>query len=46
MCEQCLPPPHPSLVQVYEKHLKLKVALALDHFNKDYKKGFAFLQVH
>lgn len=30
---------------VYEKHLKLKVALAVDHFNKDHKKGFQFLQV-
>lgn len=29
---------------VLEKHLKVQVALAADHFNKDYKKGLQFLQ--
>jgi len=29
----------------FEKGLKQRVALAVDHFNKDYKKGFQFLQV-
>lgn len=28
-----------------EKRLKQKAALAADHFNKDYKKGFQYLQV-
>jgi brefeldin A-resistance guanine nucleotide exchange factor 1 len=30
---------------VFEKGLKQRVALAVDHFNKDYKRGFQFLQV-
>jgi brefeldin A-resistance guanine nucleotide exchange factor 1 len=29
----------------FEKGLKQRVMLAVDHFNKDYKKGFQFLQV-
>jgi len=29
---------------VYEKHLKGKVMLAVEHFNKDHKKGFQYLQ--
>lgn len=29
---------------VHEKHMKQKVALAVDHFNRDFKKGFQFLQ--
>jgi len=28
-----------------EKHAKLRLAVAADHFNRDYKKGFQFLQV-
>ena len=28
-----------------EKHVKNKLAVAADHFNRDYKKGFQFLQV-
>jgi hypothetical protein len=30
---------------VFEKGVKQKALLAVDHFNKDYKKGFQFLQV-
>ena len=29
-----------------EKHVKNKLAVAADHFNRDYKKGFQFLQVN
>lgn len=29
----------------FEKGLKQRIMLAVDHFNKDYKKGFQFLQV-
>ena len=29
---------------VHEKHMKQKVSLAVDHFNRDFKKGFQFLQ--
>jgi brefeldin A-resistance guanine nucleotide exchange factor 1 len=32
-------------VAAFEKGLKQRVMLAVDHFNKDYKKGFQFLQV-
>ncbi len=32
-------------VAAFEKGLKLRCALAVEHFNKDYKKGFQFLQV-
>ena len=28
-----------------EKHVKSRLAVAADHFNRDYKKGFQFLQV-
>ena len=28
-----------------EKHVKNRLAVAADHFNRDYKKGFQFLQV-
>ena len=28
-----------------EKHAKSRLAVAADHFNLDYKKGFQFLQV-
>lgn len=28
-----------------EKHLKTKLAVAADHFNRDYRKGFQYLQV-
>lgn len=28
-----------------EKHAKLRLAVAADHFNRDYKKGFQFLRV-
>jgi hypothetical protein len=28
-----------------QQGLKQRMALAVDHFNKDYKKGFQFLQV-
>ena len=28
-----------------EKHAKSRLAVAADHFNRDYKKGFQFLQV-
>lgn len=28
-----------------EKHAKTRLAVAADHFNRDYKKGFQFLQV-
>ncbi len=28
-----------------EKHAKNRLAVAADHFNRDYKKGFQFLQV-
>ena len=27
-----------------EKHAKNRLAVAADHFNRDYKKGFQFLQ--
>ena len=30
---------------VYERHMKRKLVLAVDHFNKDHKKGLQFLQV-
>lgn len=30
---------------VYEKHLKTKLKVAVEHFNKDHKKGLQFLQV-
>ena len=29
-----------------EKHAKSRLAVAADHFNRDYKKGFQFLQVN
>jgi hypothetical protein len=32
-------------VAAFEKGLKQRLMLAVDHFNKDYKKGFQFLQV-
>lgn len=28
-----------------EKHVKSRLAVAAEHFNRDYKKGFQFLQV-
>ena len=28
-----------------EKHVKSRLGVAADHFNRDYKKGFQFLQV-
>ena len=28
-----------------EKHVKSRLAVAAAHFNRDYKKGFQFLQV-
>ncbi|WIA18254.1 hypothetical protein OEZ85_009722 [Tetradesmus obliquus] len=33
-------------VAAFEKGLKQRVMLAVDHFNKDYKKGFQFLQAN
>jgi hypothetical protein len=30
---------------IYEKHMKRKLVVAVDHFNKDHKKGLQFLQV-
>ena len=30
---------------VYERHMKRKLVLAVDHVNKDHKKGLQFLQV-
>ena len=30
---------------MYEKHLKTKLKVAVEHFNKDHKKGLQFLQV-
>ena len=32
-------------VALLEKHAKTRLAVAADHFNRDYKKGFQFLQV-
>ena len=29
----------------YEKYVKGKLSVAADHFNRDYKKGFQYLQV-
>ena len=29
----------------YERHMKRKLVVAVDHFNKDHKKGLQFLQV-
>lgn len=35
----------PAQTAMFEKGVKTKALLAVDHFNKDYKKGFQFLQV-
>ena len=51
--EQCLPEQELSgyaaaiaaETAAFEKGLKQRIMLAVDHFNKDYKKGFQFLQV-
>ena len=34
-----------AAVALLEKHAKTRLAVAADHFNRDYKKGFQFLQV-
>ena len=34
-----------ATVALLEKHAKTRLAVAADHFNRDYKKGFQFLQV-
>jgi len=34
-----------AMVALLEKHAKTRLAVAADHFNRDYKKGFQFLQV-
>ena len=35
-----------GVVALLERHAKTRLAVAADHFNRDYKKGFQFLQVH
>ena len=34
-----------ATVALLERHAKTRLAVAADHFNRDYKKGFQFLQV-
>lgn len=34
-----------AAAMLLEKHAKSRLAVAADHFNLDYKKGFQFLQV-
>lgn len=34
----------PARAAAFEKQLKTKASVAVDHFNKDYKKGFQYLQ--
>ena len=34
-----------AAVALLEKHAKTRLAVAAAHFNRDYKKGFQFLQV-
>ena len=36
---------HAAAGALLERHAKSRLAVAADHFNRDYKKGFQFLQV-